>query len=140
VRAALNGNAIALSGCMGHHTISRMLVTVALVLGTTARAQAAEGTSDCFTLDVRAFRPVDGPSSGPEVYYRVVDTADGAVLQGSYRPGMQSVTMGLAVPDRSACAGCVGPGAPAPFRLGGTSAGAGAAIPPHRCGSRSSAA
>jgi hypothetical protein len=78
-----------------------MLIAVVLVLGMAARAQAAERTSDweVFTLDVHAFRPVDGPSSAPEVYYRVVDTPDGAVLQGSYRPGMQSVTMGLAVPD-----------------------------------------
>jgi len=50
-------------------------------------------------LDVRAFRPVEGPSSGPAVYYHVLeDPPDGAVLQGLYRPGLETVTMGVEVP------------------------------------------
>jgi Protein of unknown function (DUF3047) len=87
---------------MRHETIRRALVGVALVLGATARAQTAAGTSDstAFALDVHAFRPVEGPSSEPGVYYSVVETPDAAVLRGSYRPGMQSVTMGLAIPDQ----------------------------------------
>jgi hypothetical protein len=82
----------------------RILVGVALVLGTSAHARAAVGSAPgsapaSFAVDVRGFRPVEGPSSGPEVYYRVVDTPEGTALQGSYRPGMQTVTMGVAVPD-----------------------------------------
>jgi hypothetical protein len=49
-------------------------------------------------LDVHAFRPVEGPDSGPAVYYRVMDGPGGALLQGTYRPGMQTVTMGIEIP------------------------------------------
>jgi Protein of unknown function (DUF3047) len=53
------------------------------------------------SLDVRAFRPVEGPSSGPEVYYSVIsDGPDGAFLRGSYQPGLETVTMGIEVPDK----------------------------------------
>ena len=52
------------------------------------------------SLDVRAFRPVEGPSSGPEVYYSIIsDEADGTFLRGEYRPGLETVTMGHEVPD-----------------------------------------
>jgi hypothetical protein len=50
-------------------------------------------------LDLRAFRSVEGPSSGPAVYYRVVDEPEGPVLRGSYRPGLESVVMGVEIPE-----------------------------------------
>ena len=50
-------------------------------------------------LDIRAFHPVEGPTSGPAVYYRVVDEPGGPFLRGSYRPGLESVTMGTEVPE-----------------------------------------
>jgi DUF3047 family protein len=83
--------------------VIRIVVGVALVLvlGTSANARAAVDSDPAiFAVDVRAFRPVEGPSSGPEVYYSVVDTPEGTALRGSYRPGMQTVMMGVAVPDR----------------------------------------
>ncbi len=85
---------------MRNDRVIRILVGVALVLATSARARAAVGSDPAiFAVDVHAFRPVEGPSSGPEVYYSVVDTPEGTALSGSYRPGMQTVTMGFAVPD-----------------------------------------
>jgi len=85
---------------MRNDRVIRIMVGVALLLGTSARARAAlDPDPAIFALDVQAFRPVEGPSSGPEMYYRVVDTAEGTALRGSYRPGMQTVTMGIAVPD-----------------------------------------
>jgi hypothetical protein len=33
------------------------------------------------------------------VYYQVVETPGGPLLRGDYRPGLQSVTMGIPVPD-----------------------------------------
>lgn len=52
------------------------------------------------SLDVRAFRPVEGPSSGPAVYYSVIsEPADGTFLRGSYHPGLETVTMGVEVPE-----------------------------------------
>ena len=84
---------------MRNDRVIRILVGVALVLGS-ARAGAAVGSAPTsLAVDLHAFRPVEGPSSGPEVYYRVVDTPEGTALLGSYRPGMQTVTMGIAVPD-----------------------------------------
>ncbi len=50
-------------------------------------------------LDLRAFRPVEGPRSGPAVYYGVVEDGEGPLLRGSYRPGLESVTMGVEVPE-----------------------------------------
>ena len=49
-------------------------------------------------LDVRAFRPVEGPNSGDAVYYHVEATPEGAVLRGTYTPGRETVTMGVEVP------------------------------------------
>jgi len=80
--------------------VIRIVAAVALVLGTSAHGRAAAGSDPATVpLDLNAFRPVEGPSTGPEVYYRVVDTPEGTALRGSYRPGMQTVTMGIAVPD-----------------------------------------
>jgi Protein of unknown function (DUF3047) len=81
--------------------LSRIVVGVALVFGAPLRdrAEVDAPDSNAVPLDVRAFRPVEGPSSGPEVYYDVVEQPEGALLQGRYRPGMQSVTMGIPVPD-----------------------------------------
>jgi hypothetical protein len=50
-------------------------------------------------LDVRAFRPVEGPSSGPAVYYEVVEEGDTTMLRGSYAPEMETVVMGIEVPE-----------------------------------------
>jgi hypothetical protein len=80
---------------------SRILFGIALLLGAPVRdlADADPSASTAVALDVHAFRPVEGPSSGPEVYYSVLEMPDGPLLRGSYRPGMQSVTMGIRVPD-----------------------------------------
>jgi len=65
----------------------------------TASALAEEPAQTHGRLDVKAFRAVEGPSSGPAVYYHVLgDAPDGAVLQGRYLPGMETVTMGVEVP------------------------------------------
>jgi hypothetical protein len=52
------------------------------------------------SLDVRAFRPAEGPKSGPAVYYEVIqeDTAP-PMLRGSYRPGLDTVSMGVEIPE-----------------------------------------
>ena len=65
---------------------------------TALAAPVASGTG-AWVLDVHAFRPVEGPKSGAEVYYSVVDGPEGAVLRGMYHPGMESVTMGIEVPE-----------------------------------------
>ncbi len=59
--------------------------------------ETAELTS--VALDVHAFRPVEGPSSGPAVYYHVVEASEGPLLRGEYRPGLETVTMGIEVPE-----------------------------------------
>jgi Protein of unknown function (DUF3047) len=50
-------------------------------------------------LDVRSFRPVEGPDSGPAVYYEVVDEDGVSMLRGSYRPGLDTVVMGIEIPE-----------------------------------------
>ena len=76
----------------------RATLLLLLLLGT-AVAQDAPPRKPTTSLDVSAFRPVEGPSSGPAVYYHVLtDTPDGPVLQGRYRPGLETVTMGIEVP------------------------------------------
>jgi hypothetical protein len=77
------------------------LIGIAVVLGPPLHGQAAVDPPESTTvaLDVHEFRPVEGPNSGPAVYYRVVEQPDGPSLRGSYRPGMDSVTMGIRVPD-----------------------------------------
>jgi hypothetical protein len=73
-------------------------VLLALVFATSALAE--EPAHPTGRLDVRAFRPVEGPSSGPAVYYHVLsDPPEGPVLQGRYRPGLETVTMGIEVPQ-----------------------------------------
>jgi DUF3047 family protein len=100
--AEASGNAIAELSGMRTHRFTGMVLGFALVLGTASRARAAAASSDSASvaLDVHAFRQVEGPSSGPEVYYRVIDTPEGPALSGSYRPGMETVTMGVAIPDQ----------------------------------------
>src|SRR6266516_2133797 len=92
---------------------SKILIGLALALGapvggrtfadspasSIAASTAAVLSVHAAVLDVHAFRPVEGPKSGPEVYYQVVESPDGPVLRGSYHPGMQSVTMGIRVPE-----------------------------------------
>ena len=60
---------------------------------------AAPPESSPTKLDVRAFRSVEGPSSGPDVYYEVVEEDGATMLRGSYRPGLDTVVMGVEVPD-----------------------------------------
>ena len=63
---------------------------------------ASPSDAHVMSLDVRAFRPVEGPSSGPAVYYSVVDEdADGTFLRGIYQPGLETVTMGVEVPEQA---------------------------------------
>jgi hypothetical protein len=71
-----------------------------LALVFAASTLAEEPARTPVRLDVRAFRPVEGPSSGPAVYYHVLgDAPDAPVLQGIYRPGLETVTMGVEVPQ-----------------------------------------
>ncbi len=77
-------------------------VVLAFLVGSTAAQESPVPAPDArvLPLDVRTFRPVEGPDSGPAVYYSVVsDEADGTFLRGSYRPGLETVTMGFEVPD-----------------------------------------
>lgn len=71
-------------------------ILVSLLLAAAARAD--EPPPAAVALDVHGFHPVEGPGSGPAVYYRVVDGPEGPLLQGSYQPGMQTVTMGVEIP------------------------------------------
>lgn len=50
-------------------------------------------------IDLRDFRPVEGPNSGPAVYYHVETTAEATLLRGEYKPGLETVTMGIEVPE-----------------------------------------
>jgi hypothetical protein len=49
-------------------------------------------------LDVRDFRPAEGPTSPSAVYYSVVQDDGDPFLRGTYLPGMETVTMGIEVP------------------------------------------
>ena len=82
--------------------MSRVLTHVLLAASLPMPALAALDAPlpSVVALDVHEFRPVEGPSSGPEVYYRVVDGQDGSELRGMYQPGMQSVTMGIDIPEQ----------------------------------------
>ncbi len=82
------------TGALRHFTA----VVLASVAATTGRAVSEATPTTAVPLDLRAFRPVEGPSSGPAVYYRVLDAPEGTVLEGSYEPGMHSVTMGVELP------------------------------------------
>lgn len=73
---------------------------LAMVLGAQARADAPAAPPTLpYALDVQRFRPVEGPDSGPAVYYRVVDEGEGPLLRGTYHPGLETVTMGIEVPE-----------------------------------------
>ncbi|HEY7516138.1 MAG TPA: DUF3047 domain-containing protein [Vicinamibacteria bacterium] len=74
---------------------------LALVLSTPVPHRAAGDPpgQSVLALDVRAFRPVEGPTSGPAVYYHVVDAPEGPLLRGAYRPGLETVTMGFEIPE-----------------------------------------
>jgi len=52
------------------------------------------------TLDLLAFRPVEGPSSGPAVYYHVAETQEGTLLRADYKPGLETVAMGIEIPEQ----------------------------------------
>jgi hypothetical protein len=77
---------------------------LALFLGSASAQEEAVPHSGqpLMSLDVRSFRPVDGPSSGPEVYYSVISAdSDGTFLRGGYHPGLETVTMGIEVPEQA---------------------------------------
>jgi len=50
-------------------------------------------------LDVHDFHSVEGPSSGPQVYYEVIEDPGGAFIRGSYRVGLETLTLGVEVPE-----------------------------------------
>ena len=80
--------------------LAALALVIALVAGVPAAHQASDESKLRSTiLDVHAFRPVEGPSSGPAVYYHVVDEAEGPLLRGLYRPEMETVTMGVEIPE-----------------------------------------
>jgi DUF3047 family protein len=71
-----------------------------LILGSAAGEDVPPHRRLATPLDVARFRPVEGPSSGSAVYYHVLtDTPEGSVLQGRYLPGLETVTMGIEVPQ-----------------------------------------
>jgi Protein of unknown function (DUF3047) len=73
---------------------------VALLLSSAADPEEAPSSSRSVTvLDVNRFRPAEGPTSGPAVYYEVVEDPIGPLLRSDYRPGMETVTMGIEVPE-----------------------------------------
>jgi hypothetical protein len=78
-----------------------MLVGLALLASAPigSRAAADAPASGSVALDVREFQVVEGPNSGPAVYYSVRDGPAGPVLSGAYLPGMQTVTMGVQIPQ-----------------------------------------
>jgi DUF3047 family protein len=81
---------------------SRALAAAALVLLLSSPARPddpALSPRSVTVLDVHRFRPAEGPSSGPAVYYEVVEDPVGPILRSSYRPGMETVTMGIEVPE-----------------------------------------
>jgi hypothetical protein len=74
-------------------TVLALLLGVAFVREGNAAPPAAT------KLDVRAFRPVEGPDSGSAVYYEVVEEDDSTMLRGNYRPEMETVVMGVEIPE-----------------------------------------
>ncbi len=78
---------------------ARLAVVAVALLGAPAVRAAGTPALSVVLLDVHAFRPVEGPSSGPAVYYHVVDAPEGPLLRGDYLPGMETVTMGLEIPE-----------------------------------------
>ena len=77
--------------------LTRVLIALIAIAPAASRARDAPSATTV-VLDLHAFRPAEGPSSGPAVYYRVIDGPGGALLRGAYRPGMQTVTMGIEIP------------------------------------------
>ncbi len=80
-------------------SVALSVFLVAMGIPMRARAALDAPRTGAVVLDVHAFHPVEGPNSGPAVYYRVVEDEEGALLRGTYEPGMQSVTMGIEVPE-----------------------------------------
>jgi DUF3047 family protein len=79
----------------------RLVVAIALLAATgpIPALGIVDPSPHALALDVHAFRPIEGPRSGPAVYYGVVDGPDGPMLRGTYEPGMETVTMGIGVPE-----------------------------------------
>jgi hypothetical protein len=79
---------------------ARAAAALVLLLSSPARPDdAALPPRSVTVLDVHRFRPAEGPTSGPAVYYEVVEDPVGPILRSSYRPGMETVTMGIEVPE-----------------------------------------
>jgi len=79
---------------------ARAAAALVLLLSSPARPDdAALPPRSVTVLDVHRFRPAEGPSSGPAVYYEVVQDPVGPILRSSYRPGMETVTMAVEVPE-----------------------------------------
>jgi hypothetical protein len=76
-----------------------LAVLLAASLAVAGDAPRAAGEMSVAALDPRAFRPVEGPNSGPAVYYQVVEEGGVTMLRGAYKPGMESVVMGIEVPQ-----------------------------------------
>ena len=72
---------------------------LALLLADVQPSMAAPSIPSVSRIDVRTFRPVEGPKSGPEVYYKVVEEAGETMLRGSYQPGLETVVMGVEIPQ-----------------------------------------
>ncbi len=95
--------------CAGHlrdmlpRMVLRYLASALLGLAfATARAQdsaAPRSGLSVAPLEVKAFRPAEGPRSGPAVYYQIVEDSTGPFIQGRYRPGMETVAMAIEVPE-----------------------------------------
>lgn len=79
-----------------------LLALIVLLMGATpgrSRAADARPAPRNMIVDLRDFRPVEGPNSGPAVYYHVTTTPEVTLLRGEYKPGLETVTMGIEVPE-----------------------------------------
>jgi hypothetical protein len=79
--------------------MSTPLVPCLLASVLLAEPGTSESAERSAAIDVRSFRVAEGPDHGPAVYYQVVEEPDGNVIRASYKPGMESVTMGSEVPE-----------------------------------------
>jgi hypothetical protein len=73
-----------------------------LTAGPSPRAQAAANPPQRLTsvkLDVRDFKVAEGPNEPAKVYYEVVEESGARMLRGAYRPGLETVAMGVPIPE-----------------------------------------
>lgn len=76
-----------------------ILCAFASVLGAEPGGLSGDRTKRVEVIDVKSFRPAEGPNQGPAVYYQVIEGSEGTFIRASYKPGMESVTMGIEVPE-----------------------------------------